>query len=115
MAKWSRIKDAQAYVDTTANLNMNLDGQVYRTFIPEVSDSNYWNGNSNEVWRDLAFYQDGDVTGNTRKQLSCKLKRQQSNGIDMIEIWDNGCLLYTSQGNPDERILWIWNLYGNGT
>ena len=46
--------------------------------------------NSNEVWRDLAFYQDGDVTGNTRKQLSCKLKRQQSNGIDMIEIWDNG-------------------------
>lgn len=112
MAKWSRIKDAQAYVDTTANLNMNLDGQVYRTFIPEVSDSNYWNGNSNEVWRDLAFYQDGDVTGNTRKQLSCKLKRQQSNGIDMIEIWDNGGNSCYGKYQYDSTLK-CWKLSGN--
>lgn len=112
MAKWSRIKDAQAYVDTTANLNMNLDGQVYRTFIPEVSDSNYWNGNSNEVWRDLAFYQDGDVTGNTRKQLSCKLKRQQSNGIDMIEIWDHGGNSCYGKYQYDSTLK-CWKLSGN--
>lgn len=112
MAKWSRIEDAQAYVDTTANLNMNLDGQVYRTFIPEVSDSNYWNGNSNEVWRDLAFYQDGDVTGNTRKQLSCKLKRQQSNGIDMIEIWDNGGNSCYGKYQYDSTLK-CWKLSGN--
>lgn len=112
IAKWSRIKDAQAYVDTTANLNMNLDGQVYRTFIPEVSDSNYWNGNSNEVWRDLAFYQDGDVTGNTRKQLSCKLKRQQSNGIDMIEIWDNGGNSCYGKYQYDSTLK-CWKLSGN--
>ncbi len=112
MTKWSRIKGAQAYVDTTANLNMNLDGQVYRTFVPEVSDSNYWNGNSNEVWHDLIFYQDGDVTGNTRKQLSCKLKRQQSNGVDVIEIWDNGGNSCYGKYQYDSALK-CWKLSGN--
>ena len=110
MTKWSRIKDAQAYVDTTANLDMNLDGQVYRTFVPEVSDSNYWYGN--EIRCDLIFYQDGDVTGNTRKQLSCKLKRQQSNGVDVIEIWDNGGNSCYGKYQYDSALK-CWKLSGN--
>lgn len=110
MTKWSRIKGAQAYVDTTANLNMNLDGQVYRTFVPEVSDSSYWDGY--EIWRDLVFYQDGDVTGNTRKQLSCKLKRQQSNGVEVIEIWDNGGNSCYGKYQYDSALK-CWKLSGN--
>ena len=110
MTKWSRIKGAQAYVDTTANLNMNLDGQVYRTFVPEVSDSSYWDGY--EIWRDLVFYQDGDVTGNTRKQLLCKLKRQQSNGVEVIEIWDNGGNSCYGKYQYDSALK-CWKLSGN--
>mgnify|MGYP002672692812 CR=1 FL=1 len=110
MTKWSRIKGAQAYVDTTANLNMNLDGQVYRTFVPEVSDSSYWD--DYEIWRDLVFYQDGDVTGNTRKQLSCKLKRQQSNGVEVIEIWDNGGNSCYGKYQYDSALK-CWKLSGN--
>ena len=89
MTKWSRTKKAQSYVDTTANLSMNLDGIVCWTYVPASSDSDFWFYNNMETYRNLVFYQTGDMTGNTRKQLSCKIKYLNENGVDVIQILDN--------------------------
>lgn len=114
MTKWSRTKKAQSYVDTTANLSMNLDGIVYWTYVPASSDSGFWfNNNNTETHRNLVFYQPGDMTGNTRKQLSCKIKYQKENGVDVIEILENGGSGSSYGKYSYDSSLKSWKLAGN--